>query len=222
MWGWHGSGPRPAAAPRRRATRPRCPCAASLARGKSGMRGTFRPLRSSFRRSPLAPWRSPLARARPRSGLRRAFAPSVPAVALWLRLSGRAAPAPSGPLLPPAALAAPRLRPRRLGPARFARGASGRPWAAPGVALRAAAGSLCPRGLLAASGPPSRVRAAPGCAALALGGSGPGALGGCRRLGRLRPPGLGVGFRRLRAAGKTICGGAAVAAPPHMGRVMYA
>ena len=141
-----------------------------------------------------------VARRGPRPGLAPGSAgrsPSGSPPALWLRLSGAAPPALRGPPAPRRPRCGPSCGSSRLGPARFARGASGRPWAAPGVALRAAAGSLCPRGLLAASGPPWGPGLRP--AALRLpSGLPPGASGGpCGplsqapgpgRLGALGPP----------------------------------
>ena len=180
---------------RRRSAPPRHPSPLPLRRfacsGQSGMRGTFRPLRSSFRRSPLAPWRSPLARARPRSGLRRAFAPSVPAVALWLRLSGRAAPAPPGRSCPPppslrlgcglggsGPLASPGVPPVALGLLRALPCAPLRAPSAPGgCSLRRGpppASGLRPAALRLPSGAPAR---GPWAAVAAWVGSGPRAWG---------------------------------------------
>lgn len=86
--------------------------------------------------------------------------PSGSPPALWLRLSGRAAPVGPVPPSPRRPLCGSGCGLRRFGLARFALGSPGRPWAAPGscVALCAAAGFLAPPGRLAASGPPSRPR----------------------------------------------------------------
>lgn len=96
--------------------------------------------------------------------LRGPFAPAVPAVALWLRLSRRAAPAPPPPPCPPPPRCASGCGLRRLGPRPLA------PVAAVGLgllrvglwpALRAAAASLRSLGRCPAAGPPGRPGPAP-------------------------------------------------------------
>lgn len=193
-----GPGPTIAGPPR-----PAAPAPLRLLGAKSGMRGTFRPLRSGCCPRPLPPLRSgaglgpPSLRAAP--GARRSGSPP----ARWLRLSGRAAPADRGPPAPRRPRCAVGCGLRRLGP-----GSLGcvlwSPWGCSGPGsvrpCAAAAGSLRPPPRLPAAGAPLP---GPGFARLRCAcplGSGPGAYSG--PLGRfLRPPApgpVGVGVAPLR------------------------
>lgn len=212
----HGPGPGPGPPPpkRRRATRPRCPSAADGGSGaKAVCRGPSAPCAPASARRPWppcgGPWRRPAvapglrlppAAAPPRRGgprpgllarpvgacrgppLRRR--PRPPSAALRRRL--RASPARS-PVARPGSLRSPSPR-------------SGRPGGPPALC----SGSLRPPGRLRAVGPPGA--APPLRSGLRAPGLRPPALGRARALAgplsvRSRAGGLGLGFRRLQAAG---------------------
>ena len=139
----------------------RCACS-----GQSGMRGTFRPLRSPFRPRALAPlFAPPPPSARARSGLRRAFAGGDPAGSLAPPIGPGRARRP-GAVRPPVALAAGRPAGRPgSGPLAWALGSPGRPagrCGLPVVALGPLRAPWLPGGCSLRRGPP----AAPGCARL--------------------------------------------------------
>lgn len=197
-----GPGPGPAPADRG-GTRPRFPCAAALARGKKGVRGTFGPLRSPCR--PRARFALPSARAR--SGLRRAFAAPVPGLGSLAPPVGPSRARPSGRSCPPPPSLRAVLRPgpvRARSPRPCCSGSPcgplwapcGRPWAPPGSPPRQ-------RAARCAGAPLPR----PGCARLRF------ACPRCSRRGPMaalsgrffRPPGprrfWGLGRSAAAAAG---------------------